>query len=229
MATRLDAIATGYLLATGKTTLPAAGSVKRDLLTNLAIKFYRDWQTETGVEWESLSQDISAGTATAGNDTFDLAEEINFISKDENNYVVINEQKYKVVSVRQLSKYRYSRAVAHIVVDGTHSIKFSQEFTSDDPVVGEEILVPCIIKLDDITSDSSEVLIDQPEWLGERIAAQYAYSFKSLRDMYDDLLALANDRMNSMKAANTIGTESYSTDIDYFATLGNVGSSGVDD
>jgi hypothetical protein len=223
MVTKLDAMTTGYYLATGKTTLPAVGSAKRSLLDALAVKFNRDWQTETGVEWESLSSDVSAGTAVVGTDTYELSDPINFISKDENNNVTINGQKFKVVSVRQLSRYASSRAVAHVVTDGEHFVKFAQAFTAGDNLAGEEILVPCIIKLDDLTSDASEVLIDQPEWLGERIGAQYAYSFKSLRDMYPDLLDLANDRMESMKSANTTGTESTSTGEDYFMTMGNVG------
>jgi hypothetical protein len=55
MSTKLDAMTMGYTLATGKTTIPASGTAKRSLLDSLAVKFYRDWQTETGVEWESLS------------------------------------------------------------------------------------------------------------------------------------------------------------------------------
>jgi hypothetical protein len=223
MVTKLDAMTTGYYLATGKTTIPATGTAKRSLLDALAIKFYRDWQTETGVEWESLSMDVSAGTATNGNDTYTLVDPINFISKDENNYVLINDVKFKVVSVRQLSRYSTSYAVAHTVTAGVHKVKFSQAFVTGDYFVGNEILVPCIVKLTDLDDDAAEVYIDQPEWLGERIGAQYAYSFKSLRDMYPDLLDLANDRMESMKSANTTGTESTSTGEDYFMTMGNVG------
>lgn len=223
MATKLDAMTLGYTLATGKTTLPAAGSAKRSLLDSLAVKFYQDWQNEPDTEWESLSADVSAGTAAAGTDTYDLDDDINSISKDDNNYVTINGTRFKVVSVRQLSKYTTAHAVAHIVRDGQHSIKFSKPFVAGDPLIGQEILVPCIIKLDDLTKDSSEVLIDQPNWLGERVGAQYAYSFKSLRDMYPDLLDMANETMNSMKANNSTGTESYTTGEDYFVTMGNVG------
>ncbi len=225
MATRLDAIKRAWRLAEGKSTstLPPTGNRKRDILTDFAIDYYRDWQVEPGVEWESLSQDVSAGTVTADNDTYDLSEDIHFISKDENNYVVINEEKYKVVSVRQLSKYAYGRAVAHIVQDGTHSIKFSRPFREGDALIGKEILVPCIIKLDDINSDESDVLIDNPEWLAVRVAAQYCDSFPSKRERYSDLLEQANELMMGMKSANETGNASYNTGIDYFASIGNVG------
>lgn len=229
MATRLDAITDGYTFATGKTTLPAAGTAKRELLTALAIKFYRSWQTEPDTEWDSLYQLVGAGTVTA-TDEFDLDTDINFISKREGNNVRIlisgstdNYINYTTVKPQQLYQYRTGNYCAHVVEDGTHKIRFSRAFVAADQAIGGTIQVPAVIKLDDITSDTSEILIDNPEWLGKRIAAQYAFSFKSLRDMYDDLLALANEDMVSMKAGNTSGNESYNTGIDYFALNGNVG------
>jgi hypothetical protein len=228
MATRLDAITTAYMLATSKSNLPAIGSSKRDLLTNLAVKFYRDWQTEPNTEWDSLYQVIGAGTVTA-TDTFNLDTAINFISKLEGNCVRVlctdgtTYLDFTTVKPQQLYQYRYQNAVAHVVINGTHKLKFSKVFTSSDQAFGGAIQVPAIIKLDDITSDTSNILIDQPNWLDERIAAQYAYSFKSLRDMYPDLLDMANETMQSMKAANGSGNESTSDNIDYFATMGNVG------
>lgn len=221
MSTRLDAITTGFFLATAKTTLPPVGDPKRLLLTSLAVKFYRDWQTETGVEWESLSRIVSAGTASVTQVQYDLTEEINYISKDKNNHVRINDQLFRVVTVAQLTRYSATDAVAHVVEDGQHSLRFSRPFTVGSPLISKAISVPAVIKLEDITSDSSEVLIDQPEWLGERVGAQYAFSFKSTRDMYDDLLSMANDRMNSMKTNNNTGQESYSDGVDIFATMGN--------
>lgn len=224
MATRLDAITTAYQLVTGKSTLPPTGTAKRALLDSLANKFYRDWQTEPGVEWQSLLRQVSAGTATAGQDTYELASAVHFLSKDEHNQVRIKDTYYKVVTAAQLPKYKDHNAVALYTAAGTQSLQFSQPIAEGSALIGETIKVPAIIKLADLTDDSSEVLIDQPEWLGERIAAQYAFSFRSTREMYDDLLALANDRMESMKQANETGSDSTSTGIDYFALTGNVWS-----
>lgn len=209
---RLEAITEAYLLCTSKTTLPAIGTAKRNQLTALARKFYRDWQTEPDTEWQSLYQDITAGTVSA-TDTFELDTEINFISKQDGNYINIDGTDFTAVKPQQLYQYRYANAVAKVA---DNSIKFSKPFTADSPLLGKTINVPAIIKLDDITSDTSEILIDNPSWLPARIAAQYAYSYKSLRDMYDDLLAIANEHMISMKNANTSGNESYNTGVNYF-------------
>lgn len=226
--TRLQSTTEAYLLATGKTALPATGTAKRDLLTNLAIMFYRSWQTEPDTEWQSLYQAVGAGTVTA-TDSFDLDTDINFISKLPGNYVRVKTTtgqyiSFESVKPQQLFQYRLGNYVSHVVVDGVHKIKFSKPFITGDQAIGGTIQIPAIIKLDDITSDSSEVLIDIPGWLSKRVAAQYAYSFKATRDMYDDLLALANEDMVSMKASNTSGNESYNTGINYFESLGNVGN-----
>lgn len=223
--TRLDVITEAWLLATGKTALPSVGQTKRDQLNALAVKFYRDWQVEPGVEWNSLYQLVGAGTVTA-TDEFTLDTDINYISKNEGNKVRVLTTAgqyidYETVLPMQLYQYRGSNAVAHIIEDGEHKLRFSKPFTATETAFGGTIQVPAIIKLDDITTDESEILIDQPQWLAERVAAQYAYSYKSLRDMYPDLLDLANERMSSMKAANSSGNESYNTGIDYFALYGN--------
>jgi hypothetical protein len=82
--------------------------------------------------------------------------------------------------------------------------------------------VPAILKLDDITDDDSEILIDSPAWLPARMAAQYALSYKSLRDKYPDLLDQANEFYDRYESRNTSGNDSTSTGVDYFASMGNV-------
>lgn len=228
--TKLEAITTAYLLATGKTTLPTGNKLAQ--LNALAEKFYRDWQVEPDTEWQSLYQTVGAGTVTA-TDEFDLDTDINFISKEQGNYVRVLTSAgqyidYPVVKPQQLYQHRLVPAVAHVVEDGTHKIRFSRAFTADDTAFGGTIQVPAIIKLDDITSSSSEILIDQPEWLAERVAAQYCYSYKSLRDMYDDLINLANEHMMSMKVQNGSGNESLNTGINYFESMSNIGINNYD-
>jgi hypothetical protein len=58
---RSEAITEAYMLATGKSVgVTAIPTAKRNLLTALAVKFYRDWQTEPGTEWDSLYDVIGA-------------------------------------------------------------------------------------------------------------------------------------------------------------------------
>lgn len=231
--TREDAIVDAYHYATGKSVdIASISTDKRASLTALAIKFNRQWQTEPGMEWDSLYDVVSAGAVTATN-IFALAEDINFITTEDkhelNNVRVlhldgVSYTDYTLVKSGQLYRYRNLNAVAFIREAGVAKVKFSKAFTSADAQFGGTIQVPAITKLPDLDTDGSDVLIDDYEWLPWRMAAQYAYSYKSLRDMYDDLLDAANDRMKGMMGRNTAGDETTSTGIDYFATMGNVGS-----
>jgi hypothetical protein len=89
-------------------------------------------------------------------------------------------------------------------------------------VFGGTIEVPAIIKLDDINSDTSEILIDNPQWLPARLAAQYVFNDRQLNYLYDDLLADANDMMQGMIDQNGTLSDSYNTGIDYFSSMGSV-------
>lgn len=222
--TRAQAIDDAYLLATGKYPAPTTGS-KRNRLTALAKKFYRDWQTEPGEEWDILSSDVSAGTVTA-TDTFELDEEINYISKKLDTLVRIevsptNTTYYRVVPASDLSKYAGQNVVAQM---STTEIKFATAFPANSPLLGGTIKVPAILKLEDLDSDSSEVLIINPAWLPARMAAQYVMTDNQLSDLYPDLLDQANELMRGMKQANDPASPTTSTGIDYFGSLGNVGS-----
>lgn len=225
--TRLEAITEAYVLATGKTTLPAVGQAKRSLLTNLCAKFYRDWQTEPSVgEWNSLYGVVGAGTVAAGTTVYTLDTPIHFISERTGNTIRIRKTDgspadFLLITPQQLYQYRNNDAVA--LVNG-NQLQFSREFPADSDLIGGTIEVPAITKLDDLVDDTSDILIDNPAWLPVRIAAQYCYSYRSLRDMYPDLLDQANELMQGMINQNTPINSSYHTGIDYFGSLGNVGN-----
>jgi hypothetical protein len=221
---RLEALEDAFTIATGK-ALPASGS-KRDKITKLAIKLYRDWQTEPGVEWNSLYSVIGAGTVSA-TDTFDLDTDINYISTSDardNNFVRVKTADSQYINFRtvkpgQLHGLRDVNAVAKI---SENRIRFSRTFTADDQAFGGTIEVPAIVKLDDILSDTDEILIDNPNWLPARLAAQYVLNDRQLNYLYDDLLAQANELMRGMIETNDTGDDSINTGIDYFSSLGNV-------
>lgn len=230
--TRQDAIEDAYLLVENKAVdIGSIPTAKRDILTRLAIKFNREWQTEPNMEWDSLYDVVSAGTVTA-TDTFALATTINFIATQEQhilNRVRIlhtdgtNYTEYDLVKPGELYQAGKAGRQAVAYIRSTNSVQFAKAFTSDDSEFGGTIQVPAITKLADLTDDTSVVQIDDEEWLPWRMAAQYAYGTTSKRSMYDDLLAAANDRMTGMQGRNSTGNETTSTGIDYFASMGNVG------
>jgi hypothetical protein len=222
---KLEAKNKAYLYATGKAPAPTTGS-KAIKLEGLCSSFYDSWQTEPGMEWQILSKDVSAGLVTADNDTFTLAQPVHFLSQKLKARVRIvngsNVTYYRIVDANDLNVYP-SAAVCALV--NNTQIKFAKPFAAGTTQIGGTILVPAISKLPAFVDDTSLILIPQPEWLPWRMAAQYALTDRQLNHLYDDLLAQANEFMKSMKLADTPeGEMTSSTGIDYFGTMGNVGS-----
>lgn len=212
-----DTLENAYLLATGKATLPDTGSAKYNRLLALSKKFYRDWQNEPGVDWNSLYQLVGAGTVTA-TDTFDLDTEILRVSQKPGDYVRVlctddNYSDFETVPASELYNNKYAKAVAHIGL----TVKFSSAFTTTSQEYGGTIYVPAYIRLDDLTSVNDEILIDNPDWLANIVASQYVLTDAQLNYMYPDLLAQANNLMGAMKLANQSQTESYNTGTDMFS------------
>jgi hypothetical protein len=230
--TRLDAINEAYDIAEGKGAAPASGT-KRTKLTNLAIRWNRKWQTEPGIEWDSLYKvcgidpTVGGGLITA-TDIFTLDTDINFVSQKAqsgNNPVRVKTTDgqyipFKLVDPAELYRYRNMNAVAYI---GNKQVQFSNAFVAGEQAIGGTLQVPAIKKLPDLTSDSSVILIDDPQWLPEIMAAYYVLNDRQLNYLFDDLLAAANERMKGM-IANGREIASSSTGVDYFGTMGSVGS-----
>lgn len=227
MSTRLDVITGGYLLATGKASPPSSGT-KRDKLTAICNRLYKNIQVEPGIEWDWLYDVVGAGTVTA-TDIFDLDTDLNYISKDGshelNTVRVLCEDgttyvDYKTVHPRQLHRHRYENAVA--LITGAQ-LQFSRVFDADEQAFGGTIEVPGIIKLDDLTSDNDEIPPEMAQWLEVAIARDYVLTDSQRNYLYDDLSDQADDQLQGMKDRNGTGNDSASTEDDYFAREGNVG------
>lgn len=213
--TLLEAMTEGYLLATGKATLPAAGSAKYNRLLSLAKKIYHDWQTETGVDWNSLHRVLNIGNVTA-TDEFAIGTDIHKISQREEDAIRIvtddNTHEFMLVPAPRLYRFRYGNAVAHIGAN----LKFSRTFAADDQEFGGAIHVPVFVKLTPLSDPADAVLIDNPNWLPAILAAHYVLSDRQLNYKYPDLIAQANDLMVGMKLANNPQSDTYNTGEDFF-------------
>lgn len=230
MSTRLDAITTAYTLATGKTTLPATGTTKRDRLTALCTVAYEEIQQ--ALEWDWLYEVVSAGTVTA-TDEFTLAEDVWKITTGDkhelNNVRITYDDQYvefKLVAASALYRNRMNRVVARTA---DNKITFGAAFTADDAEFGGTIQVPAIRKLDALTTDADDILIgfngQDAAWLPKRLSALYVRTDSQLNYLYDDLNDEATAYFLGMVDRNGTGTDSTSTGVDYFATMGSVGVS----
>jgi hypothetical protein len=206
-------ISRSYIHAQRKATPPAAGTNKYNVLVGIIDSVQKDWADEDGIEWDSLSSFVNNGTVTA-TDTFDLDDEINYISKRQDNPILLvspdGTQKLpvKLVAPHQLYKYRNSLAAAQT----GRTLKFSKPFVSTDSTIGYSIVIPAIGYVDDLTSGSSLIQCDDPMYVVYMSAAEFDRQDVVKMGQYNNLLALAANKMQKMKSNNSGAMEEIALD-----------------
>lgn len=195
------AIQKAFLIAQRKAEAPAAGTSKYEVLLDLADSMTKAWETEPGVEWDSLYSLATIGTVTA-TDTFPLLATINYISKSEDNPIRITNgtttKTYRLVSAKQLYKYRDNDVCAQI----GRNLVFAKAFTADSSLLGYDIKVPAILYADDITAETATIQVDDPMWLAYMMAAEFCRNDVVKQGQFDTLLGYADQSMQRMKQAN---------------------------
>lgn len=192
------AIQKAFLHSNRKSTAPAVGTSKYEALLDIADSMQKLWASEPSVEWDSLYSLETIGTVSA-TDTFDLPDEVNFISKSEDDPIRVGTTAYKLVKPNQLYKYQDANVCAQI----GRTLKFSKAFTSDSAHIGESIQVPALLYTEDITSGNDEIQVDDPMWLAYMMAAEFSRNDVVKQGQYDNLLALADQCMQRMISANS--------------------------
>lgn len=189
-----------FLHANRKTTMPVGA--KYDALLAIADSVQKMWSTEPDVEWDSLYSLETIGTVSA-TDTFDLPDEIAYISKSEDDPIRVTNgtstTTYKLVKPNQLYRYKDAQVCAQI----GRTLKFATAFTSTSSTLGYDIQVPAILAVDEITSGTDETQVDDPMWMVYMMAAEFDRNDIIKVNQYDNLLALADQSMQRMKNANS--------------------------
>jgi hypothetical protein len=196
------AIQKAFLHSNRKATPPASGTSKYEALLDIADSMQKMWASEPATEWDSLYSLETIGTVSA-TDTFDLPDEVNYISKSEDDPIRITNgtstTTYKLVKPNQLYKFQGSNVCAQI----GRTLKFSTAFTSSSSVLGYDITVPSILYTDDITTGTDEIQVTDPMWLAYMMAADFCRNDVVKQNQYDNLLALADQCMQKMIADNS--------------------------
>lgn len=207
-------IAEAYLLATGKVTALSAGTTKYTKLLALLNLFQLQWAKAEA--WVSLYSLASAGTVTA-TDTFAIPLTLNRLSSTEGDFVRIahtdgiNESDYTIVSADRL--YDYGPKVNSIGTtlrnaNGTvaqigANLVFAVPFISTNPQFGGTIRVPGYSFPATITTGSTVVSVDDPQWLSTRMAAEYIRNDVTRVQLYGSLVDQAKDLYENMIDQNT--------------------------
>ena len=163
----------------------------------------QQWGNEPGIEWESLSDNVTLAAAIGAGNVVALDTDIKGIRKGSDDPILVNDEQYKLVSVSKLYRYRDSKVVAK----RGRTLQFSD--ASD--LTGAAVTVPATLYPDRITSGDDEIQVDDPWWLVYMMAAEFARNNIIKSTQYDNLLAYAENAMNKMKEDNATQLEQLET------------------
>jgi hypothetical protein len=196
-----ELVANVILTATGENSTAVSGDDDWKKVLSLANLSIDQWAKEA--DWASLYAIVPIGTVTA-TDSFDLDDSIRRISNKDGDSIRINHTDgknytdYSLVAADELKLYSSGAYCAKI---GSQLV-FNNAFKSTDAQFGGTINVPAYVFADHLSADSDDVPVDDPNWLVNAVAAEWARTDLTLAQNYPLLLQKANDLMVGMNLAN---------------------------
>lgn len=202
----------------GNTNWPAPGNAKYLQAVLLANRFKNLWATDSKVHWDSLFTIREYGPVVATVQDYDLDDDVFYLS----DWVYVkrtdgNIDRFQVVHPEM--RNRSFNAIGMVGSDsgdpityltgvwalggGNLTLNFQTPWTQmNDGDVGGTIQTGCYALPADYVNPTDTILINNPEWLVARLAAELARNDPAKQDQYPLLLGEANDIYGKMVLDN---------------------------
>ncbi len=205
---RDEYIKLAYQEATGETGADLAESDEAwIILRDKGNTLIADWQNAVDAEkrpinWNSLWGRVTLVSTVSATDTFAIdTAVVRKLSTEEDGFKIkLPDGRYKVFTVVKPSQLSRGGDCVALVGD---NVVFAEKFAIDDPFIGASILVSYFGYASLMTDASSKVPVDDPMWLVFRGGAQLATHDFIKSSKGPQLLNFADERMQSMIAANS--------------------------
>lgn len=199
----IDAV---MLKATGKATILAKTNAKWSKIRGIANYYQHAWLNEPGMHWNSRYERARQIGTTSSNDEYELDDDILEISTawGDNVYIEDKDGKrvdFELVPYNDLRNYPYGNYCAKL----GNKLVFNTRFADDDPSFGGTIFAPVYTDIEDLENDSDDIIVDDPNWLVTICAAEYIRNDIVKQNQYGNLMAEANNLMESMIIKNRAG------------------------
>jgi hypothetical protein len=189
----------------GKSSAPALGSNKYNLLIELVDNEQKDWADEQGVQWNSLYQPITLAALIQANvATYALDMTVGDPSLYFDDKLILTPagggtQEYaKFIRPDQLTQYSTDLAAAI----EKRNLVFSQAFSPSDALIGGTIQIPNYGYVNDLANATDIVQVDNPMYLVYMTAAAFIMNDIIKAGNYNLMLAKAAELMAKMKELN---------------------------
>ena len=187
------------LKATGKASNLVSTDTKWIKIVSIANRQIRKW--ERVADWNSLYDPHYVIGTVSATDTYELDDEVRKLSDTPGDTVRIVYDtdnnlfsEWQVVNAERLKQYSSGNYCAQV----GKNLVFNKTFKTTDTEYGGSIQVPVYLYAEPLTSASSEVPVDDPEWLICMTAAEYVRNDVTKQNQYPNLVQEANDILQTM-------------------------------
>lgn len=178
-----------YLEATGKYVELETTNPKYLKMVQIANLMMNQWENEPAIEWRSRKKIIKIGTIDSEKDIYKLPECVLKIDRTSGRSITFKKDDEIVGEIE----------IPDIKVMG-NTLDLSGVIT--DRMLDADIYVPIIEKLPKVKNPEDPILIDNPYWLVFMTAAEFVRNSQTKNAQYGNILAYAQNLMESMKAVN---------------------------
>ena len=178
-----------YLEATGKYVELETTNPKYLKMVQIANLMMNQWENEPAVEWRSRKKTIKIDSVDSEKDIYKLPESV----------LKIDRTSGKNITFKKDDKIVGEIEIPDIKVMG-NTLDLSEVIT--DQILNADIYVPIIEKLPKVKDPEDPILIDNPYWLVFMTAAEYVRNNQIKNAQYGNIIAYAQNLMESMKAVN---------------------------
>ncbi len=178
-----------YLEATGKYVELETTNPKYLKMVQIANLMMNQWENEPAIEWRSRKKIIKIGTIDSEKDIYKLPERVLKIDRTSGRSITFKKDDEIVGEIE----------IPDIKVMG-NTLDLSGVIT--DRMLDADIYVPIIEKLPKVKNPEDPILIDNPYWLVFMTAAEFVRNSQTKNAQYGNILAYAQNLMESMKAVN---------------------------
>lgn len=186
----------------GNNRAPAEGTDKWNRALSIINRKIREWATNRNISWASRFEEYALAALTTS-EKYNLPT--NFHKLSDQVFVMADDgvarREYSVVKPDQRRDWEKGNAV---YVSGTDPkvLTFTATIATDDPYLGNNIIVPMYTIPEALTAGSDEVEIDSEEWLIYATAAELARNDPAKDDQFGNLVGIANEKWQDMVANN---------------------------
>ena len=183
-------VSESYLAYRGKlSSVPAVGSEKYNRIVMIANRKQRDWAQDSNVDWLSRYELRPLGTLLSGTQIYDLDNDI----MRPSDYVILTDLQGNKRYIQTVRPQLASRVTSGCYIFGTNPVQLNFITKIDSSYNGFALTVPCFTIPADMSSPTSIVSVEDPNWLIYATAAELARNDYAKEEQYPNIVGQAND------------------------------------